>query len=423
MKVFLVILLSFNIATIVAQDFSDPHLWENAIIENLDAVNTDKEEFSPFLWNETLTYLSRQERGNIFNRKDTNFYDIKSINITAGTTAQPRSFSRELNSKYHEGPMCILNDKIYFTRANQNEDDIIVDKYARLLLQLYEAKYEKGRWRNIKKVNINDNEANYCHPTLSSDEKLMLFSSSNENGFGKMDLYFSKRNESGSWKRPINLGEEINNAGNQWFPFLYGDNDLFFASDIGDGNGMDVYYCQIDTFGTIEKISRLPYPINTIKDDFGIFINKDGQSGYLSSNRDGGMGKDDIYYFKFDLLKESIHNNNSNKKQIKISTTSVNDNTNIDYVTVNVYKLNSSSAASFLHQLTENVDFNLIEAMAAQAGELESHVTDKNGELILSLDDNSQYFITVKKDGKASDWNYIYTRQNINNVIFEMSNN
>ena len=49
--------------------------------------------------------------------------------------------------------------------------------------------------------------------------------------------------------------------------------------------------------GTTGKVLKLPPPFNSPKDDFGLICDRNGINGYLSSNRDGGKGLDDIYAF------------------------------------------------------------------------------------------------------------------------------
>ena len=81
------------------------------------------------------------------------------------------------------------------------------------------------------------------------------------------------------------------------FPFIYQDSLLYFSSDGHEGfGGLDLFFA-----GRIEGdwifVSNLGATINSGFDDFGIFLNDDGNSGYFSSNRTDGMGGDDIYSF------------------------------------------------------------------------------------------------------------------------------
>lgn len=50
------------------------------------------------------------------------------------------------------------------------------------------------------------------HPWLPVDGRYMLFASNRPGGYGRDDLYYSRRLDDGSWSQPCNLGPEINSA-------------------------------------------------------------------------------------------------------------------------------------------------------------------------------------------------------------------
>ncbi len=137
------------------------------------------------------------------------------------------------------------------------------------------------------------------HPTISSDEKLIIFSSDRAGGVGGKDLWkIVKKEKGGGYTRPINLGPEINTPGDELFPFLRNDTVLYFASNGHPGmGGLDIFIStESDSkWGPPENVK---YPINTHADDFAIVFNLDEpEEGFFSSNRPGGRGKDDIYSF------------------------------------------------------------------------------------------------------------------------------
>ncbi|MEL6926595.1 MAG: carboxypeptidase-like regulatory domain-containing protein, partial [Bacteroidota bacterium] len=153
------------------------------------------------------------------------------------------------------------------------------------------------KWENMEGLPFNSDEYSVAHPTLSQDGNRLFFSSDMPGGFGGMDLYMSEQ-ENGSWGPPINLGPQVNTEGNELFPYYYSEK-LYFSSDglIGLG-GLDIYYMEDkgnNEWGAIENVG---FPLNTISDDFGIIFNEEGTCGFLSSDRTGGAGRDDIYSFK-----------------------------------------------------------------------------------------------------------------------------
>ena len=71
---------------------------------------------------------------------------------------------------------------------------------------------------------------------------------------------------------------------------------LFFSSDGLLGLGQqDIFTTVMDDQGNIQEIINLGVPINSNMDDFSFFLNDSGETGFIASNREGGMGDDDIY--------------------------------------------------------------------------------------------------------------------------------
>jgi hypothetical protein len=82
------------------------------------------------------------------------------------------------------------------------------------------------------------------------------------------------------------------------FDLFYFFGTLYFSSDGHYGMGdLDVYESSFFADGTFSVPRNLEAPINSNKDDFSFIIDKAGSFGYVSSNREGGKGDDDIYSF------------------------------------------------------------------------------------------------------------------------------
>jgi outer membrane protein OmpA-like peptidoglycan-associated protein len=113
-----------------------------------------------------------------------------------------------------------------------------------------------------------------------------------------MDLYYSDL-QGTVWGPPINLGPIVNTEGNEIFPFVDINNRLYFSSNghIGLG-GLDQYYTTPGEGKTWNLPVNLGAPINSGNDDFGIIFGPTGEWGYFSSDRDHGVGGDDIYGFQ-----------------------------------------------------------------------------------------------------------------------------
>jgi len=122
----------------------------------------------------------------------------------------------------------------------------------------------------------------------------MYFTSDQPGGSGGSDIYYCDRAGT-SWGLPINAGKKINTSGDEMFPFLVGDSMLYFSSTghLGLG-GLDIFYTNpLDTV----PVKNIGYPANSHFDDFALICFPTETKGYISSNRAGGKGDDDIYEF------------------------------------------------------------------------------------------------------------------------------
>lgn len=229
----------------------------------------------------------------------TNIY--QGYDYTENPATKTQKFSKTLNSKYHEGPMTFTSDgkKVIFTRNNFNNGQFKTssDKINKLKIYIGDDK-GAAQWNNIKEVPFNSNEYSTGHPSLTKDDKLMYFVSDTPGGFGGTDLYVVEYN-AGAFGKPVNLGPEINTAGNEMFPFVDERGNLYFSSDGHAGLGdLDVFYAQITDGSKLKgKIKNMGTPVNSSKDDFGFIADGERKMGYLSSNRKRGGTDDDIYRF------------------------------------------------------------------------------------------------------------------------------
>ena len=169
---------------------------------------------------------------------------------------------------------------------------------------IYYSKFNStdSTWSTETPFLYNNDEYSVGHPTLSYDGSKLYFTSDMPGGLGGTDIYVCEKQSNGRWSKPQNLGEGINTEGNEMFPFINSkEGILFFASNGHHGlGGLDVYM-SYDRNGKFEKVLHMGAPINTSKDGFAFFTDKDMKYGYLSSNREGGKGDDDLY--GFDILK------------------------------------------------------------------------------------------------------------------------
>ncbi|MBW8682937.1 OmpA family protein [Chitinophaga rhizophila] len=132
-------------------------------------------------------------------------------------------------------------------------------------------------------------------PFITGDGMALYFASNMPGGAGGTDIYVCYRTAIGEWGPPLNL-KAVNTAGNERSPALTPENVLYFSSDgrIGMG-GLDIYRVKMGRSGQTDgAIRNMRYPLNSPQDDFAFGLTEAGIA-YLSSNREGGSGSDDIY--------------------------------------------------------------------------------------------------------------------------------
>ena len=304
-------------------------------IQNLK-INSEFSDFGATIYKNKLYFVSsRNEKATSRNYgwNDEPFLDIFSSTINDKGSHLPANLFDELNSKFHEGVVSFTPDgnTAYFTRESYYEDEYQKDslnntKYSQLYI--YKATKLKDSWDTFESLEINDVNFSNKNPMVSPDGKHLYFSSNMPGGFGLYDLYKAEIKDNGSLGKVENLGQKINTEGQEAFPFLTSENILYFSSDghLGLG-GLDVFYSKnVDDKWSNSK--NVGIPVNSGADDFAFMIKE--ENGYVSSNRTGGVGKDDIYALKkirplCDLLLETVVLDSKTNSPIDTALTSVSD--------------------------------------------------------------------------------------------------
>jgi outer membrane protein OmpA-like peptidoglycan-associated protein len=200
----------------------------------------------------------------------------------------------ELNTHYNEGGQSISSDGKYliFTACERDEGYGSCD--------LYWSKRIGDAWskpRNFgKPVNTQYWES---QPTFSADGKNIIFVSNRPGGLGGMDLWSTQMIEEGVFSTPVNLGIPVNTMKNEDYPFLHPNGKtLYFSSEGHKGmGGKDIFYSELLPDNTWSEPVNLGYPINTYADEMSLVVNAKGDKAFYSSDRAGGYGKDDLYWF------------------------------------------------------------------------------------------------------------------------------
>ncbi|EJL59316.1 OmpA family protein [Flavobacterium sp. CF136] len=269
-------------------------------------INSVLSDYGSTIFNDKLVFASARDTGGVAkktfkwtNGSFTNLYSA--VLMPDGSLGIPERFQKNINSKFNESTPVFTQDgkTMYFTRNNFLDGKRRSDEKRVTLLKLYKATLVDGKWQNITELPFNSDQFSVAHPALSTDEKTLYFASDMPGTFGQSDLYKVGINEDGTFGKPENLGSEINTEGRETFPYISGDNELFFASDGRPGlGGLDIFVSKINSDLNFEEVQNVGEPINTKQDDFAFIINSKTRNGFFSSNREKGHGFDDIYKFK-----------------------------------------------------------------------------------------------------------------------------
>ncbi|QIH40024.1 OmpA family protein [Flavobacterium sp. Sr18] len=268
-------------------------------------INSEYSDYGSSFFNNNLVFASARDTGRtaqkIFKWTNQSFTNLYSSEInTDGNLGNPKRFSKIINSKFHESTPIFTKDgqTMYFTRNNYLDGKKGKDAQKVTLLKIYKSSLKNGNWTNIVELPFNGEEYSVAHPALSTDESTLYFVSDMPGTFGQSDLFKVAIKQDGTYGEPKNLGTEINTEGRETFPFVSGNNELYFASDGRPGlGGLDIFVTNIGNDNTYGVIQNVGEPINGPQDDFAFLINTKDGKGFFTSNRSGGLGYDDIYSF------------------------------------------------------------------------------------------------------------------------------
>lgn len=213
----------------------------------------------------------------------------------AGSLEKPSFLKSDLQNNYNEGPVSYSSDgkRVAFCRNNFIDGTRQIAEKG-LNISLYIADVTDGNWVNVKAFPFNGSDYATGFPSLSPNGKTLVFASNQPGGFGGWDLYVSNLGRDGEWTTPRNLGSVINTKGNEVAPF-YDGRDLYFSSDWHRGlGGLDVFRADLGD-ETVDNVFHLGPGINSSRDDYGFVYNASQRIGYVTSNRSGGRGHEDIW--------------------------------------------------------------------------------------------------------------------------------
>lgn len=263
--------------------------------------NTPGSDWGPVVYDNKVIFVSTGDPENNRDPKyvwdNLPFLDLYYSNIDEyGNYSESAIYAKNLMTPYHDGPATfdVKGKRMYFNSNRGSKSTSLKNEENNL--QIYYADFENNEWHLKGDFKYNNKQYNLRHPSIDKTGDLLYFASDMPGGKGGNDIYWCRK-ENGIWGAPINL-EEINTEGEELFPFIADDGVLYFSSNgMGGMGGLDIYMALPDR-GVFRKGDNMGYPVNSSKDDFGLWLDETGFNGYFSSDRNGGKGYDDIYKVK-----------------------------------------------------------------------------------------------------------------------------
>lgn len=250
-------------------------------------VNTGNAEYFPALTADGGTLVfTRQIGGN---------EDFWTSQFQNNVWSEATPLSTKINtSRFNEGAQTISPDGkyLFFTGCNRP------DGLGRC--DIYVSHREGKDWGEPYNVGKPVNSEYWeSQPAISPDGRTLYFISNRPGGSGGYDIWKSTITDETKWGAAVNLGPEVNTPFDENTPFLHADGrTLYFSSDGWPGFGhKDIYYSRMDDTGKFKKPTNMGYPINSFEDENGLIVSADGSSGMFSSNFKDGFGLQDIYRF------------------------------------------------------------------------------------------------------------------------------
>ncbi|MEC7264622.1 MAG: OmpA family protein [Bacteroidota bacterium] len=337
--------------------------------------NSKYSDFAASYYEKGLIFASDRDTGNLARYRHTwnsrDFLDLYKVNADSASTDNVMKLEGEVNTRLHESTSVVTKDgnTMYFTRNNFMDGKKYKDGEGITRLKIYSAEKVNGEWTNITELPFNSDSYSVAHPALSPDGKRLYFVSDMPGSLGQSDIFMTNIIGDGTYGPIVNLGKNINTMARETFPFITSDGVLYFSSDghLGLG-GLDVFATKIAFDDYDQPVVNVGKPINGPSDDFAFIYDAESKTGYFSSNREGGMGDDDIYSF--------VENEPLVLDCIQDVSGTVRDRIS-----------NEVLAGATVKVIDE------------ENNEISSTITDSNGNYFLQLDCSKGNFVRASRDG------------------------
>ena len=256
------------------------------------SINSKDQEYSPaFAIDEKTIYITKR-MGNLSDNRPNE--DLYFAELNDESWDKVKDIGPPINTIENEGAFSISSDGnyIFFTSCSRNGGKGQCD--------IWLTSKKNNRWDEPKNLQSPINTKYWeSQPSISSDGRMLYFSSDRPGGYGGTDIWVSEFSNSG-WSAPKNLGPAVNTSKDEQFPFIHSDNrTLYFSSNGHPGLGKsDLYLTRKDVKLNWETPINMGFPINSRGQDWNLVVARDGKTAYFSSDQLKGFGGLDIYTFQ-----------------------------------------------------------------------------------------------------------------------------
>lgn len=221
--------------------------------------------------------------------------------VNDSTFNAPKEFSSkltELNRNTSNATFTADGQRVYFCQNGNTPS-----KSGAYNMQIFTAEMPdkaSGIWKNVEPMPFCTPENNYMYPSVSPDGKRLFLVAERGGGMGGLDLYVASKTKKG-WSKLENLGDRVNTAVHEGFPFAASNGKLYFCSKGHAGyGGYDIFVTEQDTMtGDWRMPKNIGAPFNSPYDDISICFDAKNLHGAFTSTR--GLRGDDLFLFSIDL--------------------------------------------------------------------------------------------------------------------------
>ena len=406
MRIVLIILSTLvSVQLSNAQVILNEAALQNVDIYNFKEINSSNLEFSPVPFQVGILYISPEKKRSKYDRRiDEGYFKIR----YASGDSQHLDLSFINSQDQHVGPMSYDNERgsLYYTISKKGKKG-----RRQAINQIALASYDNDTFIPQDENIFDNTDYSIQHPTMNCDGSEMILSANRADAVGGYDLYHSTLSDTG-WTVPILIQGEVNSSSNEVFPVLWQDSVLLYASDRSEGHGgLDIYASTWSNESWSAGVN-LGQSVNSSGDDFGLVLTH-MRYGYLSSNRDGGAGKDDIYEVSFgeDLFLSPIAHIES-KESIQPR----------EYkAQINVVGPDRQVVSGALISLTPATNLNDDSSDVDQDDIIDSLRSDQNGTASFIMSSELKYFLKVEHSDYEKFNLLIYGSDRIEDMELELT--